>query len=61
MLLKYLNNFWRSIETLLINFKVELKLRSTKHCILTSAGVKNDDADSNNISFTKCYVPVVTL
>ena len=28
--LKYLSNFWRSLEKLLINYKVELKLRWTK-------------------------------
>ena len=25
--LKYLSNFWRSLEMLLINFKVDLKLK----------------------------------
>ena len=49
----------------LINSKVELKSRWTKHCVLASAGVQNDDADSNDIIFTikdtKLYVPVVTL
>ena len=50
---------------LLINFKIEFKLRWTKHCVLASSGVKNDNADSNNIIFaikdTKLYVPVITL
>ena len=50
---------------LLINCKVELKLRWIKHCVLTSAGVQNDNGDSNNIVFTikytKLYVPIVTL
>ena len=50
---------------LLINCKVELKLRCTKNCILASNGVENDSADSNNIIFfikdTKLYVPVVNL
>ena len=31
--LKYLSNFWRSIKNPLINFKEELKLRRTKHCL----------------------------
>ena len=31
--LKYLNNFWRSFEMVLINCNVELKLRWTKHCV----------------------------
>ena len=53
----------------LINWKVELKLRWARHCVLANAGVKNDDADSNNIITVKyyyyqrhrIYVPVVTL
>ena len=49
----------------LINFKVELKFRRTNHCVLPSAGVENDDADSNNIILTikdtKLYVSVVAL
>ena len=49
----------------LINFKVELKLKWTKHCVLVTGGVDNTNADLNNIIFTikdrKLYVPVVTL
>ena len=36
----------------LINWKVELKLIWTKHCVLASASVENDGVDSNNIIFT---------
>ena len=36
---KYLSNFWRSLEMWLINCKVELKLKWTKHCVLATAGV----------------------
>ena len=32
--LKYLNNFWRSLEMLSINCKVELKHKWTNHCVL---------------------------
>ena len=65
--LKYLNNFWRSLEVPLINCKVELSLRWIKNCVLTSAAV---DANANNtgadsatfkITDTKLYVPIVTL
>ena len=48
----------------LINCKVELKLRWAKHCVLASAGVENNNADSDiifTIKDTKLYVPVVTL
>ena len=50
--LKYLSNFWRSLEMLLINCKVELKLKWTKYFILSAAGANNVNANSNNISFT---------
>ena len=37
---------------LLINCKVELKLKWMNHCVLSAAGAGNDDANSNNIIFT---------
>ena len=39
--LKYISNFWRSLEMPLINCKVELKLKWTKHCVLFAAGADN--------------------
>ena len=51
----------------LINCKLELKLRRTKHCVLFTRGTDNANGnnDDNNIIFTikhtKLYVPVVTL
>ena len=65
--LKYLSNFWRSLEMPLINCKVELKLKWTKYCVLSAAGNDNiiDNNFDSNIMFTikdtKLYVPVVTL
>ena len=47
--LKYLINFWRSLERLLINIIVELKLRSIKNWILSVLDNENDNANSNNI------------
>ena len=66
VLLKYLSNYWRSLEMLLINWKVELKLKWIKYCVLSAAGVVNvNNRDSDNIIFTikdtKLCVPVVTL
>ena len=59
VLLKYLSNFWRSIELPLINFKVELSLKCIENCVLTT------DANASNATFkipdAKLYVPVVTL
>ena len=64
--LKYLSNFWRSLKMPLINCKVELKLKWTKHCLLSAVGADNvNNRDSRNIIFTikdtKLYVPEVTL
>ena len=62
--LKYLSNFFRSLEMPLINCKIKLNLTWKKECVLSTL---NDDADNpeNNAVFiindTKLYVPVVTL
>ena len=49
----------------LINCNVKLKLKWTKHCVLTAAGVDNATSNSNYIIFatkdTKLYVSVATL
>ena len=55
--LKYLSNFFRSLEMPLINCKIKLNLTLKKECVL-STGV--GDAVFN-INDTKMYVPVVTL
>ena len=48
--LKYLSDFWRSLEMSLINCKAELKLKWTKHFVLSAAGNDNvNNDDSNNI------------
>ena len=65
--LKYLSNFWRSLEIPLINCKVELLLNWIENCVLTMAAIgANADAtvaDSATFKVTdaKLYVPVVTL
>ena len=51
--LKHLNNFWRTLETPLINYKDELKLHWTKHCVLAAVRVDNVNANDNNTTFTK--------
>ena len=66
VLLKYLSNFWRSLENPLINCKVELKFKWTRYCVLSAAGNDNDNDDYGKkiiftIKDTKLYVPVVTL
>ena len=55
--LKYLSNFFRSLEMPLINCKIKLNLTWKKECVLSTAA---DDAVFI-ISNTKLYFPVVTL
>ena len=71
--LKYLSNFWKSLDISLINCETELILTWTKNCVLADMTVR--DAGNNNdppaivaptglefqITDTKLYVPVVTL
>ena len=54
--LKYLSNFWRSLEMPLINCKVELWLNWIKRCLLTVATTA-----IFKITDAKLYVPIVTL
>ena len=39
--LKYLSNFWRSLEMLLINCKIHLELNLTKSCVMSNITVDN--------------------
>ena len=55
--LKYLSNFWRSLEMPLINCKIELSLKWIENCILSSSEI----AATFKITDTKLYVPIVTL
>ena len=65
--LKYLSNFWRSLEMPLINCKVELSLNWIENCVLTSAAIGANanatGADSATFKITdaKLYVLIVTL
>ena len=55
--LKYLSNFWRSLEIPLINCKVEFSLGWYEECILSTVGT----AATFTITDAKLYVPIVTL
>ena len=55
--LKYLSNFWRSLEVPLINCKIELSLKWIENCISSSSGI----AATFEITDTKLYVPIFTL
>ena len=65
--LKYLSNFWRSLEMPLINCRVELSLWWIENCVLTTTAIGANanftGADSATFKITgaKLYIPVVTL
>ena len=58
--LKYLSNFWRTLEMPLINCEVNLILTWSSTCVLISTIIPNQNA-TFAITDTKLYVPVVTL
>ena len=55
--LKYLSNFWRTLEMPLINCKVNLILTWSKNFVISSATGET----KFSITETKLYVPVITL
>ena len=55
--LKYLSNFWRSLEMSLINCKVHLELNWIENCIFSSDG----DSAKFKITYTTLNVPRATL
>ena len=75
--LKYLSNFWRTLDIPLINCEINLILTWSKNCVLTSKATRHTvPAQGGNpavtrvnnpanvtfeITGTKLYVPVVTL
>ena len=58
--LKYLSNFWRTLEMPLINCEVNLILTWSSSCVLIGTSIPNQAA-TFEITDTKLYVPVVTL
>ena len=58
--LKYLSNFWRTLEMPLINCEVNLILTRSSTCVIISTNIINQNATFAIID-TKLYVPVVTL
>ena len=54
--LKYLSNFWRSLEMPLINCKIHLELHWSRDCVMST--IANTKFKITN---TKLYVPIVTL
>ena len=67
--LKYLSNFWRSLDIPLINCEIELILTWSKNCVLADMSVNAvlnppivpPSGATFQIIDTKLYLPVVTL
>ena len=55
--LKYLSNFWRTLEMLLINCEINLQLPWSANCVITNS----TDTRAFAITNTWLYVSVVTL
>ena len=56
--IKYLSNFWRSLDLALINCEVELDLKWSRNCVL----IEEDDHIKGvgfTITSTRLYVPVI--
>ena len=58
--LKYLSNFWRTLEMRLINCEVELILTWSVNCVIIYANVANR-VPTFTITETNLYVHIVTL
>ena len=58
--IKYLSNFWRTLEMPLINCEVNLILTWSENCVIVSTDVAGQNAIFA-ITDTKLYVPVITL
>ena len=58
--LKYLSNFWRTLEMPLINCEIELTLTWSRNYVIISTDI-NNQIPTFTITETNLYVPVVTL
>ena len=57
--LKYLSNFWRTLEMPLISCETILQLKWSRNCIIV-AGTANNQNPTFQINDTKLNVPIVT-
>ena len=58
--LKYLSNFWRTLEMPLINSEIELILTWSRDCVIIYTDVNNQNP-TFTITETNLYAPAVTL
>ena len=59
--LKYVSNFFRSLEMPLVNCKIDLELKWHKDCMISSVDAAAGQVVSFMITNTKLYVPIVIL
>ena len=59
--LKYVSNFFRSLELPLVNCKIDLELTWHKDCMISSENAAAGQVVSFMITYTKLYVPIFTL
>ena len=59
--LKYVSNFFRSLELPLVNCKIDLELTWHKDCMISSAYAAANQVVSFMLTDTKLYVPIITL
>ena len=57
--LKYLRNFWKTLEMPLINCEINLILTWSANCVIVSSAAANQGA-TFSITDAKRYVPIVT-
>ena len=58
--LKYLSNFWRTLEMSLINCEIELILDWSAKCVVVYTDIANQ-VTTFTVTETNLYVPLVTL
>ena len=58
--LKYLSNFWRTLEMSLLNFEISLQLKWSTNCFLVAVTAANQVSEMK-ITDAKLYDLAVTL
>ena len=57
--LKYLSNFWKTLEMLLNNCEINVIPTCSSNCVISSAAANQNTTSA--ITDTKIFVPMVTL
>ena len=57
--MKYLSNFWKTLEMLLINFEINIILTWSANCVISNTAA--NQAATFAINFTNLYVQTIIL